>query len=160
MVDNVIPYIDGEEAKSETEPLKIWGKVHKGTIRPATSPAISATCMRVPVTDGHLTDVRVNFRKKTSRPAILKALADFGNPLAPLGLPSSPKKLIHYLAAEDRPQTKLDRDIEAGMAIAMGRLREDKHFDWRFIALSHNTLRGAAGGAVLMAELLFKKGYL
>ncbi len=151
MIDNVIPYIGGEEAKSEKEPLKIWGETIK--------PIISATCIRIPVTDGHMVSVSVSFETKPSKEQILKCINDF-NPLSKLKLPSSPKTLIQYIEEENRPQSKLDRDYENGMGITMGRLQEDIHFDWKFIALAHNTIRGAAGGAILMAELLVKKGYV
>ncbi len=152
MIDNVIPYISGEESKSEREPLKIWGETIK--------PIISATCIRVPVSDGHMVSISVSFETKPSREQILEAINNYSNPLAELDLPSAPKQLIQYIEEENRPQTKLDRDYEHGMGITMGRLQEDKHFDWRFIALAHNTIRGAAGGAILMAELLVKKGYV
>ncbi len=160
MVDNVIPFIGGEEDNSAKEPMKIWGKLSSGTIKLARVPTISAVCIRVPVTDGHLASVAVKFKKKPTKQQILGRLNNFKNPLAPLKLPSAPKQLIHYFEDADRPQTALDRDLENGMAIAMGRLREDKYFDWQFVALSHNTIRGAAGGAVLMAELLVAKGYI
>ena len=160
MVDNVIPLIKGEEDKSEREPLKIWGQLAEGTIQLAITPRIAATCIRVPVTDGHLANVSVRFEQKPTREAILEAINNFSNPIANLNLPSAPKKFITYLTEDDRPQTRLDRDAGHGMGITMGRLREDPHFHWQFIALSHNTLRGAAGGAVLMAEFLVAKGYI
>ena len=138
----------------------IWGQVKNGTIQPASGPIISATCIRVPTTDGHMAAVKVKFKKNPTKAQILKSVADFNNPLAGLGLPSAPKRLIHYFSQADRPQTALDRDIEKGMAIAMGRLRPAEDGAWKFIALSHNTIRGAAGGAILMAELLVKKGYI
>ncbi len=160
MLDNVIPLIVGEEEKSEKEPLRIWGKLKNGKIKMAKGPKISATCIRVPVTDGHLASISVKFAKTPSREDILESIKKFGNPLAGLHLPSSPKEFIKYREEDDRPQTKLDRDFESGMGITMGRLRPDSLFDWQFIALSHNTLRGAAGGAVLLAELLKAKKYL
>lgn len=159
MIDNVIPHIGGEEEKSEKEPMKIWGTVKAGKIHLAKKPMISATCIRVSVTDGHMASVWVTFEKKPSKEQILQAVKAF-NPLRDLKLPSSPKQFIQYFEEENRPQTKLDRDFENGMGITMGRLREDALFDWKFIALSHNTVRGAAGGAVLLAELLVKKGYI
>ncbi len=160
MVDNVIPYIAGEEEKSEDEPMKIWGKIKKGRLILAKEPKITATCVRIPVSDGHMASVAVKFEKKPSREQIIKAVTVF-NPLKDLKLPSSPKgAFIKYFDDNDRPQTKTERNFEDGMGITMGRLREDKIFDWKFISLSHNTIRGAAGGAVLLAELLVKKGYI
>lgn len=161
MVDNAIPFINGEEAKSEKEPLKIWGKLVNGQLKLAVKPLISATCIRIPVTDGHMVSVSVKFMKKPTKEEILKAIANYNNPLQKLNLPSSPKsEFIKYFEEENRPQTKFERDYENGMGITMGRLREDQIFDWKFVALSHNTIRGAAGGAVLVAELLTKKGYI
>lgn len=160
MVENVIPYIGGEEEKSEREPLKIWGSITKNKLAIAKFPQISATCVRVAVADGHMAVVRVKFTKKPTKQQILGAIANFENPITDLRLPSAPKQLIKYFEEDNRPQTKLDRDYANGMGITMGRLEQDKHFDFRFIALSHNTIRGAAGGAVLMAEFLRKKGYL
>ena len=160
MVENVIPYIGGEEEKSEKEPMKIWGAVSKGKLTLAKSPTISATCVRVAVADGHMATVRVSFKKKVTKQQIIDAVTQFDNPIADLHLPSAPKQLIKYFDEDNRPQTKLDRDYENGMGISMGRLEEDKNFGWRFVSLSHNTIRGAAGGAVLMAEFLVKKGYL
>ncbi len=160
MVDNVIPLIGGEEEKSEREPLRIWGTLSGDTIIQATTPTISATCIRVPVTNGHMASVRVSFDKKPTKEQIIDAVRNYNNPIASLKLPSAPKQLISYFDEKDRPQAKLDRDIEQGMGISMGRLREDPHFGWQFVALSHNTLRGAAGGAVLVAELLVAKGYI
>ncbi len=155
MVDNVIPLIPGEEQKSEMEPLKIWGKLKEEYILPANSPIISAQCIRVPVSDGHMAAVSVKFREKPSREEILQAWKDF----PALDLPSAPKEFLHYFEEADRPQTRLDRDLERGMAVSIGRLREDPILDWKFVCLSHNTLRGAAGGAVLAAELLARDGY-
>lgn len=159
MQDNVIPYIAGEEEKSEREPLKIWGAVADGGIIPASSPIISATCVRVPISDGHLASVSVRFEKKPKREDILTAWREWKNPLCELGLPSAPHPFLIYSEEDDRPQTRQDRNAGNGMAISIGRLREDRVFDWKFVCLSHNTLRGAAGGAVLTAELLVKKGW-
>jgi aspartate-semialdehyde dehydrogenase len=160
MADNVIPFISGEEKKSEEEPLKIWGRVEDGKCVSAKKPVISATCIRVPVTDGHMASVSVAFKKKPGREHLIEAIRNFHDPLASLGLPSSPARFLTYFDQDDRPQTAVDRDLERGMGISVGRLREDPVLDWKFIALSHNTLRGAAGGAVLIAELLVKKGYI
>ena len=160
ILDNVIPYIGGEEEKSEQEPLKLWGKVENGEIVPAQGPDITAQCLRVPVSDGHTAAVFASFEKKPSIEEIKKIWAEFCNPIAELNLPSAPKQFIHYFEENDRPQAKLDRDLEGGMAISVGRLRPDTQYDIKFVCLSHNTLRGAAGGAVLMAELLAAKGYL
>ncbi|MCD8039967.1 MAG: aspartate-semialdehyde dehydrogenase [Clostridia bacterium] len=159
IIDNVIPYIGGEEEKSEKEPLKIWGKVKDGEIVPATTPAISAQCIRVPVSDGHTAACFVKFENKPSKEDILKAWAKFSGEPQELDLPSAPKQFIHYFEEDNRPQAKLDRNTENGMAVCAGRLREDNIFDYKFVGLSHNTLRGAAGGAVLLAELLAEKGY-
>lgn len=157
MVDNVIPYIGGEEEKSENEPLKIWGEIKDGAIVPAASPVITTQCIRVPVSDGHTAAVFVKFDKKPSKEEILSAWKSFGNGL---GLPSSPEQFIHYFEEDNRPQAKLDRNSDKGMAIFAGRLREDKVYDYKFVGLSHNTLRGAAGGGVLIAEFLASKGYI
>ena len=157
MVDNVIPYIGGEEEKSENEPLKIWGEIKDGAIVPAVSPVITTQCIRVPVSDGHTAAVFVKFDKKPSKEEILSAWKSFGNGL---GLPSSPEQFIHYFEEDNRPQAKLDRNSDKGMAIFAGRLREDKVYDYKFVGLSHNTLRGAAGGGVLIAEFLASKGYI
>jgi aspartate-semialdehyde dehydrogenase len=158
--DNIIPYIGGEEEKSSNEPLKIWGNLVKGEIVPARTPVISAQCIRVPVSDGHLVAVSVSFAKKPGSAEILACWREFQGDPRGIGLPSSPTPLLTYFEEEDRPQTRLDRDAGDGMGIALGRLRDDTVFDYRFIALSHNTVRGAAGGAVLMAELLHREGYL
>ncbi len=158
--DNVIPYIGGEEQKSEAEPLKIWGEIKDGKIVPATSPVITAQCLRVPVTDGHTAACFVSFENKPSKEEILQAWKDFSGEPQKLKLPSAPLNFIHYFSEDDRPQPKLDRNCERGMAVCAGRLREDNLFDYKFIGFSHNTLRGAAGGAVLLAELLAAKGYL
>ncbi len=163
MVDNVIPYIGGEEEKSEKEPGKIWAALDLSLPAPfniTNTPVISATCIRVPVLDGHMANVSVRFKHKPEKEEIIQAVESYVSPIAHLELPSAPKKLIQYLHDENRPQTGLDRDFEHGMGISMGRLRQNSFFDWNFIALSHNTLRGAAGGAVLTAELLVKTGYL
>ncbi len=160
MLDNVIPYIGGEEEKSEQEPLKVWGTIVDGQIVPAQGPNITAQCIRVPVTDGHLAAVFISFEKKPPREKILERWRSFrGRPQA-LQLPSAPRQFIHYFEEEVRPQTRLDRDAENGMGITAGRLREDPVYHYKFIGLSHNTVRGAAGGAVLMAELLKSEGYL
>lgn len=163
MIDNVIPYIGGgEEEKSEKEPLKIWGRIENGEIVNIKSPVITAHCIRVPVTDGHLASVFFKFKegKKLSKEEILNRWKNYSGEPQKLGLPSAPKQFIHYFEEIDRPQTRFDRDLENGMAISAGRLQEDTLFDYKFIGLSHNTLRGAAGGAVLTAELLYKKGYI
>lgn len=160
MVDNVIPFIKGEEEKSEQEPLKIWGSVVDGRIVTATAPAITAQCIRVPVSDGHMAAVFVAFEKKPSREEILAAWKATSGKPQKLSLPSAPTPFLTYFEEENRPQTKLDRDLGNGQGISIGRLRPDTVFDWRFVALSHNTVRGAAGGAVLTAELLKAEGYL
>ena len=159
IVDNIIPYIGGEEQKSEEEPLKIWGSVENGAIVPAKAPAITSQCLRVPVSDGHTAAVFVSFEKKPSKEDILSAWKNYAGEPQALALPSAPKQFIHYFEEDDRPQAKLDRMTENGMAVCAGRLREDVLFDYKFVGLSHNTLRGAAGGAVLLAELLAAKGY-
>lgn len=160
MLDNVIPYIGGEEEKSEQEPLRIWGSVQNNEIVKASSPLITTQCIRVPVTDGHLATVFVNFEKKPSKDEILERWLQFKGRPQELELPSAPKQFITYFEEENRPQTKLDRDIERGMGVSTGRLREDSLYDYKFVGLSHNTLRGAAGGAVLIAELLKAEGYI
>ncbi len=159
IIDNVIPYIGGEEEKSEKEPLKIWGKVQDGKIIPASSPAISAQCIRVPVSDGHTAACFVKFENKPTKEEILKAWADFSGEPQALNLPSAPKQFIHYFEEDNRPQAKHDRNTENGKPECAGRLREANNYDYKFVGLSHNTLRGAAGGAVLLAELLAAKGY-
>jgi aspartate-semialdehyde dehydrogenase len=158
MTDNVIPFIGGEEKKSEIEPMKIWGEIRNGKLELAARPVISATCIRVPVTDGHMASVNVSFSKPADRESLIRAIREFKNPVADLGLPSSPESFLRYFDEEDRPQTRLDRDLGKGMTISVGRLREDPILGWRFVALSHNTLRGAAGGGVLTAEFLAAKG--
>jgi aspartate-semialdehyde dehydrogenase len=160
MVDNVIPYIGGEEEKSIREPLKIWGTVQNGAIVPATGPLISAQCIRVPVSDGHLAAVAVRFERKPSKAEILARWAAYEGTPQKLNLPSAPKPFIVYFQEDNRPQTRLDRDLGNGMAVAVGRLREDNLYHYRFVALSHNTVRGAAGGAILTAELLKAEGYI
>ncbi len=160
IVDNIIPFIGGEEEKSEKEPLKIWGKVEGDKIVNATSPSITAQCLRVPVTDGHTAAVFARFEKKPEIEDIKKIWAQFKGPAQELELPSAPKQFLHYFEEDNRPQAKLDRDLEGGMAVSVGRLRPDSQYDIKFVCLSHNTLRGAAGGAVLLAELLAAKGYL
>ncbi len=159
IIDNVIPFINGEEQKSEKEPLKIWGEVKNGVIVNATSPKITAQCLRVPVSDGHTAACFVSFEKKPSKNEILEAWKSFSGEPQKLKLPSAPAQFIHYSDEDDRPQPKKDRNTENGMAVSAGRLREDGVFDYKFIGLSHNTLRGAAGGAILLAELLAEKGY-
>lgn len=160
MNDNVIPYIGGEEEKSEKEPLKIWGRFGAEGILPASKPLIAAQCLRVPVSDGHMAAVSVRFDQKPSAAEILAAWRDWETLPQQLGLPSAPKPFLKYYEEDNRPQTKIDRNEGRGMAVSIGRLREDPIMDWRFVALSHNTLRGAAGGAVLMAELLCKEGWI
>jgi aspartate-semialdehyde dehydrogenase len=160
MVDNVIPFIKGEEEKSETEPMKIWGSIQNGKIVAAQAPVITAQCIRVPVSDGHMAAVFVAFEKKPSRDQILSAWKEFGGKPQQLGLPSAPRPFLQYFEDDTRPQTRLNRDAGNGQAVSIGRLRPDAVFDWRFVALSHNTVRGAAGGAVLTAELLTSEGYL
>ncbi|MBO5364539.1 MAG: aspartate-semialdehyde dehydrogenase [Clostridia bacterium] len=159
MVDNVIPYIGGEEEKSEIEPLKIWGKIEGDAIVDATTPSITAQCLRVAATDGHMAAVFVKFENKPSIEQIKADWKAFKGEPQDLELPSAPKQFLNYFEEDNRPQTKLDRNLEGGMAVSIGRLREDKQYDYKFVCLSHNTLRGAAGGAVLMAELLAAKGY-
>ncbi|MDL2225518.1 aspartate-semialdehyde dehydrogenase [Eubacteriales bacterium OttesenSCG-928-M02] len=160
MVDNVIPFIGGEEQKSEEEPLKIWGTVENGVIVNAQSPVISSQCYRVPVTDGHLAAVYVDFEKKPTIEEILSIWDSWVPEPQQLKLPSAPEKFLTYFGEEDRPQTRLDRDLYGGMGVSIGRLREDNIFDYKFACLSHNTLRGAAGGGVLMAEYLCAKGFI
>ena len=160
MVDNVIPFIKGEEEKSEQEPLKIWGSLEGGKIVTAKAPAITAQCIRVPVSDGHMAAVFVSFEKKPAREQILSAWKEFAGKPQQLSLPSAPKPFLQFFEEDNRPQTRLDRDLGAGQAVSIGRLREDAVFDWKFVALSHNTVRGAAGGAVLTAELLKAEGFL
>ena len=160
MIDNVIPYIGGEEEKSEIEPLKIWGRIEDGKIVDASSVKITTQCLRVPVSDGHMAAVFVSFKNKPAIDEIKKAWRDFSGEPQKLQLPHAPKQFLHYFEEDDRPQTKSERNLEGGMAVSIGRLREDSQYDYKFVCLSHNTLRGAAGGAVLMAELLTAKGYM
>ncbi len=159
MVDNLIPFIGGEEEKSEKEPLKVWGEVKDGKIIVADKPCITTQCLRVPVSDGHTAAVFVSFETKPAKEEILAAWKDFAGVPQELELPSAPKQFLNYFEEDNRPQAKLDRNLENGMAISIGRLREDTQYDYKFVCLSHNTLRGAAGGGVLMAELLAAKGY-
>ena len=160
MEHNIIPYIGGEEEKSEQEPLRIWGKVENGQIVPATEPVITCQCIRVPVLDGHTAAVFVNFEKKPTKEQIIEKWRNFKGLPQELELPSAPKQFIQYIEEDNRPQVKLDVNYENGMGISLGRLREDSVFDYKFVGLSHNTLRGAAGGAVLIAELLKAQGYI
>lgn len=160
IIDNVIPYIGGEEEKSEKEPLKIWGKVEGNRIVNAAGPVITAQCYRVPASDGHMAAVFVSFKNKPSKDEIINCWKEFKGRAQELKLPSAPAQFLTYFDQPDRPQTKLDRNIENGMGIAVGRLREDSIFDYKFVCLSHNTIRGAAGGAVLMAELLKAEGFM
>ena len=160
MVDNVIPYIAGEEVKSDNEPLKIWGSIENGVIVPAKTPNITSQCIRVPVTDGHLAAVFMSLDRKVDMEEIRRRWSEYKGAAQKLNLPSAPKQFLHYFEENDRPQTRLDRDLEGGMAISVGRLRPDSQYDYKFVCLSHNTLRGAAGGGVLMAELLCANGYL
>ena len=160
MVENVIPYIGGEEEKSEKEPLRIWGQVKDGVIVPAVSPVITCQCVRVPVLNGHTAAVFVKFRQKPAKEQLIERLLTFKGRPQELGLPSAPKQFIQYMEEDNRPQVKLDVDFGKGMGVSVGRLREDTVYDWKFIGLSHNTVRGAAGGAVLCAELLKAEGYI
>ena len=160
ILDNVIPYIGGEEEKSEQEPLKLWGTIQGDRIVSAAAPRFTAQCLRVPVSDGHMGAVFVRFANKPAKEQMLQKWAEFRGPAQELALPSAPKQFLHYFEENDRPQPKLDRMLENGMAVSIGRLREDTQYDYKFVCLSHNTLRGAAGGAVLLAELLAAKGYL
>ncbi len=160
MIDNVIPYIGGEEEKSEQEPLRIFGHVENGVIVKAEKPLITAQCIRVPVTNGHMAAVFVSFDKKPTKEEILDRWANFEGEPQRLNLPSAPKPFLKYFEEDNRPQTKLDRDYEGGFGVTLGRLREDTLFDYKFVGLAHNTVRGAAGGAILCAELLTAKGYI
>jgi aspartate-semialdehyde dehydrogenase len=160
MVDNLIPFIKGEEEKSEKEPMKIWGRIEGSGIVAAREPVISAQCIRVPASDGHMAAVFVQFEKKPGKEEILGLWKEFAGRPQQLDLPSAPKPFLQYFEDDSRPQTRLDRDAGNGMAVTIGRLRPDSLFDWRFVALSHNTVRGAAGGAVLTAELLTKDGWI
>ncbi len=162
MVDNVIPYIGGEEEKSEIEPLKIWGEIENDEIVPAKAPSFTAQCLRVPASDGHMAAVFVRFEdgKKPTKDEILMIWKEFKGYAQKANLPTAPKQFLNYFVEDNLPQTKLQRDLEGGMAVSIGRLREDNQFDYKFVCLSHNTLRGAAGGAVLMAEQLCSQGYI
>ena len=160
MLDNVIPFISGEEEKSEQEPLRLWGEIKDGVIVKAETPTITTQCLRVPVSDGHTAAVFVKFKKNPTKEQILEAWANFKGVPQELNLPSAPEHFITYFEEPDRPQARLDRDKEKGMGVFAGRLREDKVYDWKFVGLSHNTKRGAAGGAVLIAELLTAKGMI
>lgn len=160
MIDNVIPYIGGEEEKSEQEPLKIWGKIENDQIVPASKPHFTAQCLRVPVSDGHMAAVFVRFRNKPSKEEIIDIWNQFKGRPQELALPHAPKQFLNYFTEDNMPQTKLNRELEGGMAVSVGRLREDTQYDYKFVCLSHNTLRGAAGGAVLAAELLCAEGYI
>ena len=160
MIDNIIPYIGGEEEKSEQEPLRVWGKVENGEIVKAEAPVITTQCIRVPVTDGHTAAVFVKFENKPTKEQILKDWAEFSGKPQELGLPNAPEQFITYFEEDNRPQAALDRDIYGGMGVTVGRLREDTVYDYKFVGLAHNTLRGAAGGAVLEAETLVALGYI
>jgi len=160
MIDNVIPYIGGEEEKSEQEPLRIWGKVEGGEIVKAAAPLITTQCIRVPVTDGHTAAVFVNFENKPEKSEILELWKNYKGVPQELGLPSAPEQFITYFEEDNRPQANIDRNLYGGMGVSAGRLREDSLFDYKFVGLSHNTLRGAAGGAVLNAEFLYRAGYI
>ncbi len=160
MVDNLIPYIGGEEEKSEQEPLKVWGKVENGAIVTADEPSITAQCLRVPVSNGHTAAAFVTFKTKPTMEQMKEAWRTFKGRPQELGLPTAPKQFRQYFEEPDRPLAKLDRDLEGGMAVTIGRLRPDTQYDYKFVSLSHNTLRGAAGGAVLLAELLCAEGYM
>ena len=160
MVENIIPYIGGEEEKSEKEPLRIWGHIENGVIVPATSPVITCQCIRVPVLNGHTAAAFVKFRKKASKEELIEKLVSYKGVPQELRLPSAPAQFIQYMQEDNRPQVKLDVDFERGMGISIGRLREDTVYDWKFVGLSHNTLRGAAGGAVECAELLVAQKYI
>lgn len=160
MEHNIIPYIGGEEEKSEQEPLRIFGTVVDGKIEKAETPLITTQCIRVPVLDGHTAAVFVNFAKKPTKEELIQALIEFRGLPQELELPNAPKQFIQYLEDDNRPQVALDVDYENGFGVSIGRLREDSHFDWKFVGLSHNTVRGAAGGGVLIAELLKAQGYI
>ncbi len=160
MVDNVIPFIGGEEEKSEKEPLKLWGKIIGDEIVSATEPHFTAQCIRVPVSDGHMGAVFVRFENKPTKNEMIDMWKNFKGRAQELELPSAPKQFLHYFEEDNMPQTKLHRNLENGMAVSIGRLREDTQYDYKFVCLAHNTLRGAAGGAVLLAELLCAEGYM
>lgn len=160
MVENIIPYIGGEEEKSEQEPLRLWGRIEDGAIVKAAEPKITCQCIRVPVLDGHTAAVFVKFRKKPTKEQLIERLESFSGLPQKLGLPSAPKQFIRYMQEDDRPQIKLDVNYENGMGISVGRIREDSIYDYKFVGLSHNTVRGAAGGGILCAELLKAQGYI
>ena len=160
MEGNIIPYIGGEEEKSEKEPLRVWGEVKDGVIVPATTPVITCQCIRVPVLNGHTAAVFVKFKKNPTKEQLIQKLVEFKGIPQELGLPSAPKQFIQYLEEDNRPQVTLDVDYEGGMGVSIGRLREDTVYDWKFVGLSHNTLRGAAGGAVLCAETIKAQGFI
>ena len=160
MVGNIIPYIGGEEEKSEKEPLRIFGHIENGVIVPADNIAITSQCIRVPVLYGHTATVFVNFRKDPAKEELIEALRNFSGVPQDENLPSAPKQFIQYLEEDNRPQVAMDVNYENGMGVSIGRLREDTIFDWKFVGLSHNTIRGAAGGGVLCAELLTAQGYI
>ena len=160
MVGNIIPYIGGEEEKSEKEPLRVLGKYEDGEIKLAKEPVITCQCIRVPVLNGHTAAVFVKFRRKPTKEQLIEKLESFRGAPQELGLPSAPKQFIQYMTEDNRPQVALDVDYERGMGVSIGRLREDTVYDWKFVGLSHNTVRGAAGGAVLCAELLKAKGFI
>ena len=160
MEGNIIPFIGGEEEKSEQEPLRIWGKIENGVIVKATEPKITCQCIRVPVLNGHTAAVFVKFRKKPTKEQLIEQLENFNGLPQELNLPSAPKQFIRYMTEDNRPQVTLDVNYENGMGINVGRLREDSIYDWKFVGLSHNTVRGAAGGAVLCAETLVAKKFI
>ena len=160
MVENIIPYIGGEEEKSEKEPLRLWGEIKNGVIEPAQEPKITCQCIRVPVLNGHTAAVFVKFRKKVTKEQLIEKLESFRGLPQELELPSAPKQFIRYMTEDNRPQVQLDVDYENGMGVSIGRIREDSVYDFKFVGLSHNTVRGAAGGAVLCAETLKAQGYI
>ena len=160
MIENIIPYIGGEEEKSEKEPLRIWGEIKDGVIAPADHIKITSQCIRVPVLNGHTASVFVKFKKQPTKEQLIEKIVNFKGAPQELELPSAPKQFIQYLEEDNRPQVTLDVDYEKGMGISVGRIREDSIYDWKFVGLSHNTVRGAAGGAVLCAELLKAQGYI
>ena len=160
MIENIIPYIGGEEEKSEKEPLRIWGEIKDGVIAPADHIKITSQCIRVPVLNGHTASVFVKFKKQPTKEQLIEKIVNFKGAPQELNLPSAPKQFIQYLEEDNRPQVTLDVDYEKGMGISVGRIREDSIYDWKFVGLSHNTVRGAAGGAVLCAELLKAQGYI
>ncbi|MBP5324581.1 MAG: aspartate-semialdehyde dehydrogenase [Pseudobutyrivibrio sp.] len=160
MEHNIIPFISGEEEKSEKEPLRIWGEIKDGVIVPADDVKITSQCIRVPVLNGHTAAVFVKFKKQPTKQQLIDAINNFSGVPQELNLPSAPKQFIRYMEEDNRPQVSLDVDYERGMGVSVGRIREDSIYDWKFVGLSHNTVRGAAGGAVLCAELLKAQGYI